>query len=339
MYPISIAVFSYRSPTHPKRHKRSTSDTSSQSVYSSSSQSHSSRSSYSSNSSSPNHSRRSRSSSYSSQSRSLSSHHSGSYSRSSFSSSSHSPPSVIKSRSKNPRHQHVKTRGVIDKQSSSSAKNMQSPPVIHVHKSSRTEMKYQQKDELLYRARDRMSLHSNKVVEHIYRPRSRHFQSPPRLRDKFLEQNRHSGHSYDFHYRHRPRSSSTREKRTIGRLRRSPPVDSSYSRTIRPSHSPFKLRHRTLYPPTRMQRRHHVHSHGRSRQLVDRSRSSRLSNTERKREKKLETAELCDKDKSHNPKPTEIVNTNNMKPTSDADLDSSNREKRERKETTRRAAK
>jgi hypothetical protein len=86
-----------------------------------------------------------------------------------------------------------------------------------------------------------------------------------------------------------------------------------------------------------MQRRP-VHSHGRSRQLVDRSRSS-LSNTERKREKRLETAELCDRDKSHNPKQTEIVNTNNMKPTSDADLDNSNREKRENKETTRRAAK
>ena len=176
-------------------------------------------------------------------------------------------------------------------------------------------------------------------MEHIYRPRSRHSRSPPRLRDKFLEHNRRSGRSHDFHYRHRPPCLSSREKRTIGHLRRSPPVDSRYSRgQMRPSHSALKLRRRTLYPPSNMQRRRPIHSHDRSRELVDRNRTNRLSSIEHECERKLKTAELCHRDKSHNPNKTEVINTNNMKPTrtSDADLDKNNREERE---TTKRAAK
>ena len=326
--------------THSKRQKRSTSDTSSHSAYSSSSQSHSSQSSYSSRSSSPSHSHRSRSSSYSSQSRSLSSHHSGSYSRSSFSSSSHSPPSDFKSRTKNPRYQHVKMRGVIDKRTSSSARSLQSPPVVH-SKSCRTDVKYRQKDEVVHR--DRMSLHSNKVMERRYRPHSRHSRSPPHLRDKFLGHNRHSNYSHNFRYQYRPPRLSSRERRTIDRRRRSPAVDSNYSRgRMHPSYakcSPLKVRHTTMYRPTHMQRRHHVHSLDRSRQLIDHGRSNRLPSSEHK--KQLGTVELCHRDESHKPKKTGMMNSNNVKPASDADLhvSKSNREKRERKETTERTEK
>lgn len=181
--------------------------------------------------------------------------------------------------------------------------------------------------------RDRISLHSNKVMERSYRPHSRHSRSPPRLRDKFLEHNRHSSYSHDFHCHHRPPRSSSRERRTIDRRRRSPAVDSNYLRgRMRPSYSPLKVRHRTVYPPTRMQRRH-MHSLDRPRQLIGRGRSNRLSGSEH--ERKLGTVELCRRDESHNPKKTEMMNSNNVKPTSGADLQvgKSDREKRERKET------
>lgn len=326
-----FAFIFYRALTqgHSKRHRRSTSDTSSHSAYSSSSQSQSSQSSYSSVSSSPSHSHRSRSSSYSSQSRSLSSHHSGSYSKSSISSSSHSPPCDFKSRSSSARHQHVKTHGIVDKRTASSAKSLQSSSVIR--ENSRTDMKYRQKDHGVYR--DRMPVHSKKVVERIYRPHSRRSRSSPRLRDRVFERNRHSSYSRD--HRRCPYSTS-RERRTIDRLRRSPPVDSNYSRgRMHPSHGPLKLRHRTMYSPTLLKRRHRMHSLDRSRQLIGRSRSSRLPSTGR--ERKLETVELRHRDKNHVPKKTENINANNGKRTSEADQLGKN--DREQKEITGRTAK
>ena len=83
-----------------------------------------------------------------------------------------------------------------------------------------------------------------------------------------------------------------------------------------------------------------MHSRDRSRQLIDHDRSNRLSGSEL--ERKLGTVELCRRDESHNPKKTEMMNSNNVKPTLDADLhvgSKSNREKRERKETTGRTEK
>ena len=185
-------------------------------------------------------------------------------------------------------------------------------------------------------SRDRMSFHSNKVVERIYRPRSRHSRSP-RLRDKFLE-HRHSGHGHDFRYHSHPRYSSSREWKSIDRLRRSQPVGSNYSRgRMHSSHSALKLRHRTIYSPARMRRRHHIHSRDRSKQLIDHSRSSRLASTER--ESKIGTVELCHSDANLNPKETADMNANNVKPTSDADLGKSNRGKREQKGTMGRTTK
>lgn len=331
---LLIGFLFYRPLTHSKRQKRSTSDTSSHSAYSSSSQTHSSQSSYSSRSSSPSHSDRSRSSSYSAHSRSLSSHNSSSYSRSSFSSSSHSSPSDFKSRSKNSRHFHDKTHGVTDKQASSSAKNLQSP-MVH-NKSWRADIKYQRKEEVIHR--DRMSFHRNKTVARSYRPHSRHSRSPPRLRDRFLEHNKHSSHySHDFCYR-RPSRLSSRERR-INDQRRSPPVERNYSRRrMCPSYSPPKLRHRAVYSPTRMQRRYRMHSLDRSRRLIDRNvRSKRLPSAEH--ERKLGTVELRRKDGCHKPKRMEMMNTNSGERTLGADRGKSNREKRERKEPVERTEK
>lgn len=81
-----------------------------------------------------------------------------------------------------------------------------------------------------------------------------------------------------------------------------------------------------------------MYSLDRSRRLIGRNeRSNRLPSTEH--ERKLGTVDLCRRDGSHNPKRTEMMNTNNAKHTLGTDRDKSNREKRERKETVERTEK
>ena len=187
--------------------------------------------------------------------------------------------------------------------------------------------------------RHRILPNNNKAVEHSYRPNTRHSRSSPRLGDKFLEHNRQSSHySHEFPHHRRPPRLSSRERRIIHQLRRSPIENNCHSKGgMRRPYSPPRLQHRARYSPARMQRRHRMHSLDRTRRPIERNslgrgeRSNRLPNTQH--ERKLA---LGRRDGHRTRKSSGMFNTSGATQIgrSTSNADQHKREEKERKEST-----